>query len=72
MKMKNIKTISHPIICISCPNLILERNQQDNGCKYCCQFDEAGEFYDKCTLNEYGDSKNRFDEGFNIKKEKQE
>ncbi len=64
-----IETISHPIMCISCPNLILERNQQDNGCRYCCEYDEAGEFYDKCKLNEYRDSENRFDEGFNIRKE---
>ncbi len=72
MKMKKIKTISHPIICIGCQNLIVERNQQDKGCRYCCEFDETGEFHEKCNLNTDGDASNRFDEGFNIKKEKQE
>ncbi len=56
--------ISHPIICIGCHNLIVERNQQDNGCRYCCEFDEAGYFHEKCNLNEDGNAINRFDEGF--------
>ncbi len=62
-----IKTITHPIICIGCHNLIVERNQQDNGCRYCCEFDETGEFHDKCQLNTDGDTSDRFDEGFIMK-----
>ncbi len=62
--------ITHPIICIGCHNLIVERNQQDRGCRYCCEFDEAGEFQEKCKLNTDEDASNRFDEGFTIKGEK--
>ncbi len=62
-----IKTISHPTICIGCHNLIVERNHQDSGCRYCCEFDETGEFQDKCRLNTDGDTSDRFDEGFIMK-----
>ncbi len=62
-----MNTISHPIICIGCNNLIVERNQQDSGCRYCCEFDETGEFHDKCRLNTDGDTSDRFDEGFIMK-----
>ncbi len=70
VKLKTVNkmnTITHPIICIGCHNLIVERNQQDRGCRYCCEFDETGDFYEKCCLNEGGDAINRFDEGFTIK-----
>ncbi len=66
-KINKMNTISHPIICIGCHNLIVERNQQDNGCRYCCEFDETGEFHDKCRLNTDGEASDRFDEGFIMK-----
>ncbi len=62
-----MNTITHPIICIGCHNLIVERNQQGSGCRYCCEFDETGEFQDKCRLNTDGDTGDRFDEGFIMK-----
>lgn len=65
---EDIKTISHPIVCIGCQYLIVDRNEQDNGCRYCCEFDEVGQFHEECRLNEDGAARDRFDDGFTIQR----